>query len=40
MALSVSDRGYVIQNGRIVLNDSADKLLDSEGIRNAYLGGS
>jgi branched-chain amino acid transport system ATP-binding protein len=40
MALSVADRGYVLQNGRIVLNDAADKLLNSERIQNAYLGGS
>jgi branched-chain amino acid transport system ATP-binding protein len=40
MALSVADRGYVLQNGRIVFNDAADKLLNSERIQNAYLGGS
>jgi branched-chain amino acid transport system ATP-binding protein len=40
MALSVADRGYVLQNGRIVLDDTADRLLHSERIQNAYLGGS
>jgi len=40
MALSVADRGYVLQNGRIVLSDAADRLLNSERIQNAYLGGS
>ena len=40
MALSVADRGYVLQNGRIVLSDAADQLLNSEKIQNAYLGGT
>jgi len=38
MALSVADRGYVLQNGKIVLTDTARNLLDSELIRKAYLG--
>ncbi|MDA7947736.1 MAG: ABC transporter ATP-binding protein [Hyphomicrobiaceae bacterium] len=38
MALSVADRGYVLQNGRIVLTDKASKLIRSEKIRSAYLG--
>lgn len=38
MALSVADRGYVLQNGQIVLTDSASKLIRSEKIRSAYLG--
>jgi branched-chain amino acid transport system ATP-binding protein len=37
-ALSIADRGYVIENGRIVLTDSADKLLDNSEVRKAYLG--
>jgi branched-chain amino acid transport system ATP-binding protein len=40
MALSVADRGYVLQNGRIVLSDTAAQLLNSEKIQNAYLGGA
>jgi branched-chain amino acid transport system ATP-binding protein len=40
MALSVADRGYVLQHGRIVLSNAADELLNSELIQNAYLGGS
>ena len=40
MALSVADRGYVLQNGRIVLSDTAGRLLNSERIKSAYLGGS
>ena len=38
MALSVAKRGYVLQNGKIVLSDSAENLLKSEKIRKAYLG--
>jgi branched-chain amino acid transport system ATP-binding protein len=37
-ALTISDRGYVLENGRIVLTDSSDKLLDSELVKEAYLG--
>jgi branched-chain amino acid transport system ATP-binding protein len=39
MALSVANRGYVLQTGRIVLHDTAAKLLDNPQIRDAYLGG-
>lgn len=38
MALSIADRGYVVQTGRIVLNDSADRLLNDDKLRSAYLG--
>ena len=38
MALSVADRGYVLQNGRIVISDTAENILKSENIRKAYLG--
>jgi branched-chain amino acid transport system ATP-binding protein len=38
MALSVADRGYVLQTGRIVLADKASELLANEGLRKAYLG--
>jgi branched-chain amino acid transport system ATP-binding protein len=37
-ALSISGRGYVMANGRVVLTDSSDKLLNSELIKEAYLG--
>jgi branched-chain amino acid transport system ATP-binding protein len=40
MALSVADRGYVLQNGGIVLGDTAANLLNSEQVRKAYLGGA
>ena len=39
MALSVSNRAYVLQNGQIVLQGSGRELLQSEAIRKAYLGG-
>ena len=39
MALSIAQRGYVLENGRIVLADSADKLLHNEAVQKAYLGG-
>ena len=38
LALSIADRGYVIQNGRIVLADTADRLLGNAQMRTAYLG--
>jgi branched-chain amino acid transport system ATP-binding protein len=38
MALSVADRGYVLQTGRIVLADRADALRNDEQMRKAYLG--
>ena len=37
MALKVSDRGYVIESGRIVLEDSARNLLHSDAVVKAYL---
>lgn len=39
MALSLADRGYVLESGEIVLEDTADNLLGNDGIRKAYLGG-
>ena len=37
-ALKLADRGYVMENGRITLVDSADKLLSNDDVRKAYLG--
>jgi branched-chain amino acid transport system ATP-binding protein len=37
-ALTISDRGYVLENGKMVLADASDKLLNSELIKEAYLG--
>lgn len=39
MALSVANRGYVIETGKVVLSGSADELQSSEEVRKAYLGG-
>jgi branched-chain amino acid transport system ATP-binding protein len=38
MALRVAHRGYVIQTGRIVLQDAAEALLRSDLVRKTYLG--
>jgi branched-chain amino acid transport system ATP-binding protein len=38
MALSIANRGYVIQTGRIVLADKAANLAANEMVRKAYLG--
>jgi len=37
-SLSMAQRGYVLENGQIVLQDEAKKLLANEGIRKVYLG--
>jgi branched-chain amino acid transport system ATP-binding protein len=38
MALSIADRGYVLQTGQIVLSDTAAALLKNPQMREAYLG--
>jgi branched-chain amino acid transport system ATP-binding protein len=38
MALSIADRGYVLQTGQVVLADTAQSLLDNPLMREAYLG--
>ena len=37
-ALQLADRGYVLENGRIVLQDTGSNLLANEEVRKAYLG--
>ena len=37
-ALQVADRGYVLENGVIVMSDQAATLLDDDRVRRAYLG--
>ncbi|MFA6948167.1 MAG: ABC transporter ATP-binding protein [Eubacteriales bacterium] len=39
MALAIADRGYVLETGNIVLSDEASVLLNTESVKNAYLGG-
>ncbi len=38
LALQIAHRGYVLQNGRIVLSGHAQELLDSPEVQDAYLG--
>jgi branched-chain amino acid transport system ATP-binding protein len=39
MALNIADRGYVLQQGSIVLTDTGKNLLTNDLVRRAYLGG-
>ncbi len=38
MALSIADRGWVLQTGRVVLDDTADALMANPELRASYLG--
>ncbi len=38
MALRIAHRGYVMENGRIILEGSAEDFLDNEEVKRAYLG--
>jgi branched-chain amino acid transport system ATP-binding protein len=38
LALKVAGRGYVMENGRIILSDSSKNLLSNEDVKKAYLG--
>ncbi len=38
LALQVAHRGYVMENGKIVLSDSADSLRSNDAVKKAYLG--
>ena len=40
MALSVADRGYVLETGALTVEGSPEQLLDNEEVRAAYLGGT
>ena len=39
LALSIARRGYVLETGRVQLEDEAKKLLQNEDVKKAYLGG-
>jgi branched-chain amino acid transport system ATP-binding protein len=39
MALQIAHRGYVMETGRIVLEDTAKNLANNQQVREAYLGG-
>ena len=38
-ALQIADRGYVLENGKLVLKDTGANLLKNDAVRKAYLGG-
>ena len=38
-SLEISDRAYVLENGKIVLSGTGEELLQSEEVKKAYLGG-
>jgi branched-chain amino acid transport system ATP-binding protein len=38
MALSIADRGYVLETGRIMLEENAQELLSNRDVQRAYLG--
>ena len=37
-ALRIANRGYVMENGRVVMEDAAERLLTNDDVRRAYLG--
>ena len=39
MALSIADRGYVLETGNVVSGASAKELLNNDAVQKAYLGG-
>lgn len=39
MALSIADRGYVLETGKVVLEGTGEELLHSPDVQKAYLGG-
>ncbi len=38
LALQIANRGYVMENGLITMEDQAANLLDNEAVKSAYLG--
>ncbi|MFC1994735.1 ABC transporter ATP-binding protein [Chloroflexota bacterium] len=38
VALEIADYGYIMENGRVVLDGAADKLRDNEDVKEFYLG--
>lgn len=39
LALALADRGYVLENGRVVLEGAAEQLANDPMVQRAYLGG-
>jgi branched-chain amino acid transport system ATP-binding protein len=40
LALEISNYGYVLETGRIILEDASSSLRQNEKVRSAYLGGA
>ena len=38
VALQITERGYVIENGRVLLEGASSDLLENDEIKRAYLG--
>jgi branched-chain amino acid transport system ATP-binding protein len=38
-ALDLSERGYILESGRVVLDGAADKLLSSSEVKRIFFGG-
>ena len=38
MALNIADHGYIMENGKIVLDDTTEKLKNNEDVKRFYLG--
>lgn len=38
LALSIASHGYVMENGRVVLDDTVEKLMENEDVKEFYLG--
>lgn len=39
LALDISDKGYVLETGRVALEGDSQRLLQDEHVKKAYLGG-
>jgi branched-chain amino acid transport system ATP-binding protein len=39
MALSIADRAYVLETGKVALSGAADALMENPQVKEAYLGG-
>ncbi|HYR02584.1 MAG TPA: hypothetical protein VES58_04515 [Syntrophobacteria bacterium] len=38
LALTIANRGYIMEHGRIVLDDTVDRLRENEDVKRFYLG--
>ena len=37
-ALTIADRGYIMENGHVIMSDSSQNLMNSDSVKKAYLG--